>query len=83
MWSIETFKKRRNKGFFHDALQLNKIWPTEKKCTHKAPAIALKEKKHFSKLNLHFPDFFQVWKTTGQISRFFQEFKTLYEPCQV
>ena len=29
---------------------------------------------------LHFPDFFQVWKISGQISRPFQGFKTLYEP---
>ena len=28
-----------------------------------------------------FPDFFQVWKIAGQITRLFQEFTTLYEPC--
>ena len=29
--------------------------------------------------HLYFADFFQVWKIAGQISRLFQEFKTLYE----
>ena len=29
---------------------------------------------------LHLPDFYQVWKIAGQISRRFQEFKTLYKP---
>ena len=28
----------------------------------------------------YFPDFFQLWKVAGQISRLFQEFMTLYEP---
>ena len=35
-----------------------------------------------SRLFIIFPDYisiFQVWKITGQISRVFQEFKTLYE----
>ena len=35
----------------------------------------------FSRLYLYFPDFFQVQKIAGQISRLFQEFKTLYRPC--
>ena len=35
---------------------------------------------HFYRLNLHFPDFSQVWKIAGQ--RLFQEFKALYEPWQ-
>ena len=34
----------------------------------------------FSRLYLFFPDFLQVWKIAGQISRLFQEFKTLDEP---
>ena len=45
--------------------------------------MALKKKldfDHFSRLYLHFPDFFQVWTIAGQISRLSQEFKTLYEP---
>ena len=36
---------------------------------------------HFSKLYLSFPDFVQVWKIALQISRLFQEFKTLHRPC--
>ena len=28
---------------------------------------------YFSRLHPHFPDFFQVWKIAGQISRLFQE----------
>ena len=51
----------------------------------KALGIALKKKvktfHHFSRLYRHFLDFFQVWKISGQISRLFQEFKTLYKPC--
>ena len=40
------------------------------------------EKKIFTIFSrLYFPDFFQVQKIAGQISRLFQEFKTLYEPC--
>ena len=35
----------------------------------------------FSRLYLYFPDFFQVWKIAEQISRLFQEFKTLYKLC--
>ena len=31
-------------------------------------------------INLYFPYFFQVWKTSLQISILFQEFQTLYEP---
>ena len=52
----------------------------------KALVVALKKKlktyNHFSRLYLHFPDFFQVWKIAGQTSWLFQKFKTLYEPCQ-
>ena len=33
---------------------------------------------YFSKLYLYFQDFFQVWKIAGQISRLFQEFKTVW-----
>ena len=39
--------------------------------------------KKKSRLFIIFPDYisiFHVWKITGQISRVFQEFKTLYEP---
>ena len=54
------------------------------KTKKKVFAVALKKKiktfYHFSKLCFCFPDFFQVWKIAGQISRLFQEFKTLCEP---
>ena len=36
----------------------------------------------FQDISIYFADFFQVWKIAGQISRLFQEFKTLYEPCK-
>ena len=36
-----------------------------------------------SRFYFYFPDFFQVWKIAGQISRLFQEVKTLYEPCTI
>ena len=49
--------------------------------------IALKKNSrlvtNFSRFYFYFPDFFQVWKIAGQISRLFQEFKTLYEPCTI
>ena len=35
---------------------------------------------HFLRIYLYFPDIFQVWKIVEQISRLFQEFKTLHEP---
>ena len=44
---------------------------------------SLKTNPHFlqfSRLNIQFPDFFHAWKIALQISRLFQEFKTLYEP---
>ena len=57
------------------------------KFTYKALVVALEKKlktfHHFSGLYLHFPNLFQVWKTAGQISRFLQEFKTLYQPCRL
>ena len=37
----------------------------------------------FSTRYLYFTNFFQVWKIAGQISRLFQQFKTLYEPWVV
>ena len=45
--------------------------------------LQLEKKKFtiFSRLYLYFPDFFQVQKIAGQISKLFQEFKTLYRPC--
>ena len=50
---------------------------TKKNSLSKALVVALKK---YSKLFTIFPDFLQVWKIAGQISKFFQEFKTLYEP---
>ena len=50
----------------------------------RALVVALKKNPdclQFSRLNIQFPDFFHAWKTALQISRLFQEFKTLYEPC--
>ena len=44
---------------------------TKKKMTFKALVLDL---------SLFSGIFFQVWKIAGQISRLFQEFKTLYEP---
>ena len=48
--------------------------------------VALKKESRlftiFSRLYLYFTDFFQFWKSAGQMSRRFQEFKTLYEPCK-
>ena len=79
----------QEQSFFHDALQINgrdciRFDQNEYfKDTSKALVVALKKKKkklktfyYFSRLYLHFPDFFQVWKIAGQISRLFQEFKT-------
>ena len=48
-----------------------------------------KMKKHFTYKALyvdletfnHFPEFFQVWKTGGEISSLFQEFKTFRTLC--
>ena len=37
-------------------------------------------KYYFCALFLYFQDFYQVWKIAGQISRLFQEFKTLFQP---
>ena len=81
-------EKRRNKAFAWCAAnipaRLNKILPKGKEFTSKTLVVTLKKNSrlyHFSRLYLYFSDFFQVWKVAGQISRLFQEFKTLYEPC--
>ena len=67
--------------------RLNGIWPIKKKFTYWALVVTLKKKTkknqtfyHFSRLYLYFRDFFQGWKIALQISRRFQEFKTLYKP---
>ena len=65
--------------------RLNKIRTKRKKFTYKVLVVALKKKTQdflsfFSRRYLYFPDFFHVWKVAEQISRLFQEFKTLCEP---
>ena len=62
--------------------QMGDLTKTKNKFTYRALVVALKKTQdHFASLYLYFPDFFQVWKIAGQISRLFQGFKTLYEPC--
>ena len=53
--------------------------------TYEAVVVALQKKKtllkyYFCTLFLYCQDFYQVWKIAGQISRLFQEFKTLFQP---
>jgi len=72
-------EKMQEQSFFHDKQD-------KKKFTIKHLLSLSKKLKtfyHFSRLYLNFPEFCQVWKIAGQISRLFQEFKTLYEPCFV
>ena len=55
----------------------------KKTFTSKALIVTFKKTQDFLpffKTYLYFPDFFQVWEIVGQISRLFQEFKTLDEP---
>ena len=66
-WDWITFDKKEKNSFIKHLLQ---HWKEKKHKTF----------HHFSGLYLHFPNLFQVWKTAGHISRFLQEFKTLYEP---
>ena len=91
-WSTKILRMQ-DQSFFHCTLQtyglvwMNNIRAKRNKFTSKALVVTLKKKltciiNHFSRLFLHFPDFFQVWKIAGQISWLFQKFKTLYEPCQ-
>ena len=73
----------QEQSFFHDALQKygwnwKRFDQKEKKHTKLAGCSFEKNSRLFT----IFPDFFQVWKMPGKlISRLFQEFKTLYEPC--
>ena len=86
---INTDLKKREQSFSHDAQQMygrdwirfdqNKIkFPLQTTCC--TYENKLKTFHHFSRLCLHSPDFFQVWKIAGQISMLSQEFKTKYEP---
>ena len=58
----------------------------EKKFTYKAPVVPSK-KKNFIPYTIFldsisiFQTFFQVWKIALQITRLFQDVKTLYEQC--
>ena len=55
---------------------------TKQNSTYKPLVVAMKINSFFQTLSL-FPDFFKVWKIAGQISILFQEFKTLYDPCEM
>ena len=75
----------QEQSFFHDMqARFDKIWPTRKKFHLWGTSLSKKkkEKKIIFTLfpNLYSPAFFQVWKIAGQITRLFQEFKTLYKP---
>ena len=75
-------KKCRNKAFFVVLCKHTvKIEPEQKHSF--LIKHFLKTFFHFSRLYLYHPDFFHVWKIAEQISRFSQEFKTLYEPCKI
>ena len=57
----------------------------EKNITYKVLVVALNKNSNFYHFFPTFSlnaDFFQVWKISRQISRLFQEFKTLYEPWE-
>ena len=70
----------QEQSFFHDMqVRFDKIWPTRKKFHLWVTSLSKKKKETLSP-NLYFPAFFQVWKIAGQITRLFQEFKTLYKP---
>ena len=50
----------------------------------KSTCCSFQKKKKTSRLFYHFQDFTPIFRTfsrSGQISRLFQELKTLYEPC--
>ena len=66
---VNWFLDPKIKTFFQTQGYQNR-WPIE---------AVKKAEKRFS-LYLHLPDFYQVWKIAGQISRLLQEFKTLCKP---
>lgn len=82
-WSIETSKNAGAKSFFMMCCKRYRrdwirIYQNEKKKTFIKHLLWLwKKRQDFFTI---FPDFFQVWKTAGQISNLFQDFKILYEP---
>ena len=86
-WSMETLNNAGTKIFSWCTanIRTNKIWPKRKKKSHKKPGCCSLKKN--SRLFIIFPDLISIFqtfssseKTVGQISRLFQEFKTLYEP---
>ena len=72
----------QEQSFFHmRCRRMGEIGP-KRKIVHFASTCSRSEKKkliklksfyYFARLHLHFPDFFQVWKIAGQISRLVQE----------
>ena len=91
-YGINTDLKNVGTKFFHDDHELQtcgrdwirRICPKRKTWNFHLQSTwyKLKKKKstfyHF--FNLYYPDFLHVWKTAGQISKLFQEFKTMDEP---
>ena len=87
-WALtETLKKVGTKLYkwctANIQVRLNTIWPRQQEKNFIGEALVAFKKLFtiFSRLYLYFRDFFQVWRIAGQISRLFQEFKSLYEPC--
>ena len=87
-------RKLRKQRFFHDELQTYRrdwirLTKMKKNSLIKNLLLALKKKKiklltfyHFSRLPLHFPNFFTGLENCwANFETFFQEFKALYEPC--
>ena len=80
-------KKRRNKAFSQTC---RRDWirfdQHEKKFTSEGLLVRLSKKRktfyHFFKTLPLFSRLFPGLENAGQISRLFQEFKTLYEPCR-
>ena len=77
--SHRRFKKCRNKAFFHMRCRRTGEIGPKRKIVHFVSTCSRSGKKklksfyYFSRLHLHFPGFFQVWKIAGQMSRLFQE----------
>ena len=88
-WSTEILRTPEQ-SFFHCTLQtygliwMSKFEQNEKKFTSRALVVALKKKlktyNHFSRLFLHFPDFFQAWKIARQTSWLFKNSRLCTNP---
>ena len=77
--------RRKKANFFLDPLQHtgdieSDLTKTKKNIAYEALVSTLKNKKNTQDFLQIFSDFFQIWKIAGQMSRLFQQFKTLYEP---